>query len=324
MSIKFIFYLAVIALLIAACAELPAEDLDTTPLPASGEGETGEGLTVEGTSSTPIRMSLSMPAAPALGETVEITLNINSVEDAPDTSVVLRLPEGAVLVLGQTDWQVDLSPGKSATLKSEIRFEETGQFLVEAYALKDIGGGTVWGDSTEIFLTIGDTESTFGWEQGEVEDKLHPSGEESGEGDDAEVKLETECPDESRDDCPEEDDRKRTTCPPPSSEPALPISVTLDVPQDLTADAPVEVTFTVCSVEDAPNTTAYLELPDGVDLLSGELSWELSLSPNDPVAFSVVIQFTKSGTFNLAGSAFYDLGDGTVWGDRMDVFVTIE
>jgi hypothetical protein len=115
-------------------------------------------------------------------------------------------------------------------------------------------------------------------------------------------------------------------CPLPNSEPATPISVALELDEDIALDTPVEVIFTVCSVMDAPLTKASLLLPEEAMVITENknVTWELELKAYSPVILTSTIQFSRSGEFMVSGNALYDFGDGTVWGDQMDVLVSVE
>lgn len=300
--------------LLSACSNLPA----LKPGNQVG-GQSPEGITVKGSSNTPITVTLSMPFAPAVDKDVLVTFAVSSTQDLPGTQVVLVIPETAELLSAQTEWTLDLLAGKTESVQATIRFNSAGEYSIEGYALKDLGGGTVWGDSAAIFLTVGQYSSKFGWGVPGVNQNASPSGEVPN-NDDTGAAGSGSCG--KYDDCyiPTGQD---SVCPLSTSDPATPISVDMKLPQDIRTNVQTELLFTVCSISEAPGTRANIILPSSVELMSGEDTWVVDLSANQPIVFTITIRFTRIGPFMLSGHASYDLGGGTVWGDQKDIFVTI-
>ena len=103
---------------------------------------------------TPIELQLAIsPQPPRFAEWVTVNVTVNSIFDAPDTSVELILPEGTVT---QTrSWTVDLTANVPVSLTSDVLIEKTGNLTVAARALKRINSDTVWGDMKAVPFYIG-------------------------------------------------------------------------------------------------------------------------------------------------------------------------
>src|SRR5215213_3660550 len=68
-------------------------------------------LDVKTPPSTPLQVRLLASRAPALGEPVTIALQVHAFDNAPGTSLNIRLPEGAEVVDGSREEIVDLEAG---------------------------------------------------------------------------------------------------------------------------------------------------------------------------------------------------------------------
>ena len=113
--------------------------------------------------STPITLELALSHAPNLSAQAIATVTVQSIFDAPNTSVELILPNGAV---AQTQtWVVDLTANVPVTFTSWIAFHEPRNQTVSARALKIAGVGVAWGDMKSVPLYISPTAapSERGW-----------------------------------------------------------------------------------------------------------------------------------------------------------------
>ncbi len=81
---------------------------------------------------------------------------------------------------------------------------------------------------------------------------------------------------------------------------------------------PADVTITVKSVHDAPNTKVELLLPEGIKLVSGDGIWNVDLTANTPVTFSARIMLFKTGSWEIKAVAKKVIDAENIWGD-MDI-----
>ncbi|MGQ0602631.1 MAG: hypothetical protein ACT4QE_13165 [Anaerolineales bacterium] len=114
--------------------------------------------------STPLIIQLSMAKAPKLDEEVDVVLEIRAYRDAPGTTAELVLPSQARLISGELNWQGDVSVDQPVRLTIRIAFTQTGEYVVEANALRVIDADMIWGDNDSIFLTVKQDSGQFGWE----------------------------------------------------------------------------------------------------------------------------------------------------------------
>ena len=101
--------------------------------------------------------------------------------------------------------------------------------------------------------------------------------------------------------------------------PSTPITVSLSIiPTTPNLNEITEITATVSSILDAPNTKVEIILPNGVNLVSGNLVWEGDLEADVPVSFSANIIFTKAENIRIETVAMHAIDEENSWGD-MDV-----
>lgn len=98
--------------------------------------------------------------------------------------------------------------------------------------------------------------------------------------------------------------------------PSTPISVSLST----LADEPklneiIEITCAVSSILDAPDTSAEIILPEGVDLISGDVSWKGDLRANAPISFSAKIKLTEAKNLEIGAVARHIIDEENSWGD---------
>lgn len=109
---------------------------------------------------TQLYMAISHP--PLLNEPAELLCTAISRNDFPDFKAQVVLPEGAVLVSGNPEWQGDLKAGVPVTLWAKIIFKKTGNWQIDAGAWRWFEGEYSWNVKDSIYLTIGIKHSEFG------------------------------------------------------------------------------------------------------------------------------------------------------------------
>jgi hypothetical protein len=113
--------------------------------------------------SSPIKVNLSISKLPVLDEPVEITCNVSSIDDMPNSTAQIQLSQGASLISGILEWQGDLEANVPISFSAQIVFTKTGHQTIEATARHVIDDNNSWGDIDIIYLDIGSESSTFGW-----------------------------------------------------------------------------------------------------------------------------------------------------------------
>ena len=110
---------------------------------------------------SPIYINLSISKTPLVNESADLTCNVSSIMDAPNTTAIISLPEGVELVSGELNGRWDLKANDPVYLNATIRFSKAGDFQIKAAARRLIDANNFWGDSDSIFLTIGKEASSF-------------------------------------------------------------------------------------------------------------------------------------------------------------------
>jgi len=112
------------------------------------------------------------------------------------------------------------------------------------------------------------------------------------------------------------------TTPPSSIKPSSPIQATLSLSDKPVLNTPVTLTLSFKSATDAPNTNAKIELPDGFELVSGDLNWQGDLSADKEQKIEVIFKSTKVGYYQLKGSAISTQGS-SYFGDNDNINIEI-
>ena len=102
---------------------------------------------------------------------------------------------------------------------------------------------------------------------------------------------------------------------PSQRDPETPIHAALTLQTPAALDQPVELTCQVSSTQDAPTTTAQIELPDNVALRQGSLTWQGDLAANQPIEIAVTVIFTAPGDTAILCRARQRLDARNSWGD---------
>ncbi len=107
-------------------------------------------------------------------------------------------------------------------------------------------------------------------------------------------------------------------------EPSSPIKVKLSISKLPVLNEPVDLTCSVTSVSDAPNSIALIKLPKGAGLVSGILEWQGDLKANIPVSLSAQIVFKETGHWAIEGGAKCGIIPGKFeWGDLDVIYLDI-
>ena len=120
--------------LILASVALAFAWLLVASAPLAGEVLAGEA----GMPLPPLSVDLKLSDLPGVGKPTQLTATVNAVADAPGTTVLINLPNGARQVSGDLAWQGDLKAGQSATFSATILFEREDEFEITASAQSPI------------------------------------------------------------------------------------------------------------------------------------------------------------------------------------------
>lgn len=94
-----------------------------------------------------------------------------------------------------------------------------------------------------------------------------------------------------------------------------PISVDIEMQKLPKLNDVADVSITVKSTLDAPNTDVRLVLPAGVSLVNGKSTWKINLKENVPTTLSTKIKIVKNGNFEIEAVAKKVISKDESWGD---------
>ena len=97
----------------------------------------------------------------------------------------------------------------------------------------------------------------------------------------------------------------------------------LDQTPELGGQATLNITVQMLHSLPAPNTTLTVGLPEGVDLVQGDLVWQDDLAGNETRVSSLVLGFPQEGTFTIAAEVLSVASNGQRWGDGAIFYVKI-
>ncbi len=108
-----------------------------------------------------------------------------------------------------------------------------------------------------------------------------------------------------------------------SSSPSTPLLINFTMAKAPKVSEPVSIKVTVRSVLDAPNTTANLDLPAAVSMISGTSSFKGDLKKNEPVTFEAVIRFMSEGDWTVRAVAKRVVSQDEIWGDAAYIYLNV-
>ncbi|MBI2137163.1 hypothetical protein HYU12_01445 [Candidatus Woesearchaeota archaeon] len=124
---------------------------------------TNKPFTVESTSSpsSPISVKLIMSAfseTPKLGSETDLSVEVSVHESydktLPNATVKIDLPEGIILVSGDTEWTGDLTNEKVVTLNAKIKFGRVGNWTLKSTAQSYFTEDSWYGGTTEVCFSV--------------------------------------------------------------------------------------------------------------------------------------------------------------------------
>lgn len=105
--------------------------------------------------------------------------------------------------------------------------------------------------------------------------------------------------------------------------PSSPMNVSLSFSEPPLLNTPVNLVLAVTTRTNAENTTAQITLPDGFELVSGDLTWKGSIDENEEIRVSVVVKAVRVGYFKISASAWNSYGGMSGFGNVDAVYVEV-
>ena len=107
------------------------------------------------------------------------------------------------------------------------------------------------------------------------------------------------------------------------SDGSTPITVRLILSKAPKLGEPVDLTFIVSSILDAPGATATILLPDGAIVMDGDLEWVGDLGAKEPLTLRASMKFVDEGNWTIEAKALRELETGDVWGDAAYIYLYV-
>jgi hypothetical protein len=101
--------------------------------------------------------------------------------------------------------------------------------------------------------------------------------------------------------------------------PSVPMSVTLESAGNVAVDADLTVTLTAKPLVDAEHLSMTIMLPEGVELVAGDVTWTGSLRAQEPRALTVTVRPRRAANAVIRGQVRLDFPDGTTLGETRSV-----
>ena len=85
-----------------------------------------------------------------------------------------------------------------------------------------------------------------------------------------------------------------------------------------------ELLANISSVRDYSNTIVNINLPEGFELISGDLSWEGNLTKDQVLQLKVIIKAVKNGEWTIEGSVKSVVSEDSWWVDKDTIYISID
>jgi hypothetical protein len=101
--------------------------------------------------------------------------------------------------------------------------------------------------------------------------------------------------------------------------PSVPMSVTLESAGNVAVDTDLTVTLTAKPLVDAEQLSMTITLPEGVELVAGDVTWKGSLGAHESRALTVTVRPRRAANAVIRGQVRLDFPDGTTLGETRSV-----
>ena len=238
---------------------------------SSGTGSNGKPM-------SPMEVLLTLEGTPSLNNVVQLNLSAKALSNAPNTTVEILLPEGVVLVSGEIAWQGDISENNTVNLSCSVKTIREGSFTIKGSAVST-QTNYIFGKEDKIYLEVTSIGGTFTHTAPPIipgDNKLQPVPDQPG-----------------------------VTKPPPKSngKATSPMEVLLTLDGTPSVNSVVQLNLSAKALTNAPNTSMQILLPEGVQLVSGEIAWQGDIPENNTVNLSCSVKAVREGSFTIVGSA---------------------
>jgi len=127
-------------------------------------------LTSEEAPSSPIDLEASLSGAPPLNQFAELTCVVTSIFDAPNTTILVTLPKGFILVSGDLYWSGGIPENGKVEINAVIKAVKVGNWTIKVTAGYPFGGDSWYGDVDSVYVSVSEN---FAY----ISEKPFPSGD---------------------------------------------------------------------------------------------------------------------------------------------------
>jgi hypothetical protein len=108
---------------------------------------------------TPMNVNLSISGIPSLNMVVKLMFTATPLENAPNTTVQILLPDEFVLVAGDLFWNGDLAKNETILLNASVKAVKVGDYVIKASAISE--GQWTFGKSDSLYISVFETTATI-------------------------------------------------------------------------------------------------------------------------------------------------------------------
>ena len=284
-----------LAIIVPGCVEPPDKSTpketspatvgkETAPPPESSTSPPQTKLTP--TAPLPVTVELSFPeGAPPLNQTRELRCTIKTLRIGidPHVDINIQLPDGFELVSGELSWAGTVPEDSSIDVVSAV----VKSIKVGNWTIDETHNIEVYSGpgGGRIYVAVSEDSAEWG--------KYPPWTREGG-----------------------------YPVPPVQSEGPV-IIKEFSISHAPVLGEPADLTLTVLTRDDMPDSTVRIMLPEGAAVIDGNLEWHGDLKAGVPVTLSAKIVFKKTGNWRIYGGYWQWVGKENSWGVFHSIYLII-
>ena len=258
---------------------------------------------------TPMNVNLSISGIPSLNMVVKLMFTATPLENAPNTTVQILLPDEFVLVAGDLFWNGDLAKNETILLNASVEAVKMGDYVIKASAISN-QISYIFGKTDNLYISVFETTAT-------VSDKAPINNWVNK----AAIPLSQNCDEISA-------NLSLSSLPLLNKEVGLVFMVTplIDI-----SNAQVDVVLPEKGLEiveikppSKPSIPSEFTHPSGLDVLGNQLTWNGDIAKNETLLIEVVVKSTVTGRGYIYGSVRATRHDGVLMVKtvQLDISVT--
>lgn len=102
----------------------------------------------------PIHINLSLSGTPSLGENITINFKVKPEIYAPNTTIIIELPEGFEYIDGNLSWNGDIQQNETVQISAKLKTVVEGEWKIKAWAHSSQPDGS-FGKGDILYITVG-------------------------------------------------------------------------------------------------------------------------------------------------------------------------